>query len=55
MLQPIRSLDEGEWGLPPQTGSPAIGRGGPLNPDSAGGVPAGVPVDMGALQATTIY
>lgn len=37
-----------------KTGSPAIGRGDSLTPDSAAaiGVPAGVPLDLGALQAT---
>lgn len=37
-----------------KTGSPAIGRGAALQPESAAliGVPAGVPVDMGALQVT---
>jgi len=48
-------VDEANGDYRLKTGSPAID-GGPLNPDSVAiGVPAGVPVDMGALQATTIY
>lgn len=40
----------GDFRLKP--GSPAIGRGGPLQPESAAviGFPAGVPVDMGAIK-----
>ena len=47
-------VDEANGDFRLKTGSPAIGRGGPLTSASAAasGLPAGVPLDLGALQAT---